>query len=101
MEQFAICLLRRARRRRDYAVILQHRLLDDLDTCVIAPLVPAGQRLPVRRLRPPVRIAEKEYVLAIDRLAAVERRSIGEAVGSLAFRRDEIIAAVDLLFTGI
>ncbi|HEY4696994.1 MAG TPA: CcdB family protein [Gallionella sp.] len=34
-------------------------------------------------------------------LAGVSNRSLGDKVGSLKNKRDEIIAALDLLFTGI
>jgi hypothetical protein len=34
-----------------------------------------------------------------DRIAAVERRSLGQRVGNVAPHRDEIVFALDLLFT--
>jgi len=40
-------------------------------------------------------------VVSSAELAGVSIRSLGEKVASLKAQRDEIIAALDLLFTGI
>ena len=98
MDQFDICLLRGARG--NPVVVLQHRLSQHLDTCVVAPLVPISQLPVLERMRPPVRYQDRDHVIAIDRLAAVARRSIDKPVGSVAAQRDQIISAIDLLFTG-
>jgi toxin CcdB len=103
MEQLSICRVQRTgpRGSRDMVVVLQHALLDDLNTRVVAPLVLSSELPHIPKLRPKVRIDEKDYVVAIDRLAAVPRRSIGEMLGSIQMGREEMIAAVDLLFTGV
>jgi toxin CcdB len=98
MDQFDICPLRGGRG--NPVVILQHRLSHDLDTCVVAPLVPTSELPPIERMRPLVYYRERDYVIAVDRLAAVARRNIDKPVGSVAAQRDGIIAAIDLLFTG-
>ena len=98
MNQFDICPLRGGRG--NPVVILQHRLSHQLDTCVVAPLVPTSQLPPLERMRPLVRYRDRDHVIAVDRLAAVTRRSIAKPVGSAAAQRDHIIAAIDLLFTG-
>jgi hypothetical protein len=59
-----------------------------------------SQLPPIERLRPLVRYRDRDHVIAVDRLAAVARRSIDKPAGSVAAQRDAIIAAVDLLFTG-
>lgn len=41
-----------------------------------------------------------EQVVVVGRMAAVERRSLGQRVGSVAAYRNEIISPLDLLFTG-
>ena len=103
MEQLSICRLHQTgpRHSRDMVVVLQHALLDDLNTRVVAPLVLSSELPHIPKLRPKVRIDEKDYVVAIDRLAAVPRRSVGEMLGSMLMRREEMIAAVDFLFTGV
>jgi toxin CcdB len=98
MDQFDICPLRSGQG--NPVVILQHRLSHHLDTCIVAPLVPASQLPPIERMRPLVRYRDRDHVIAMDRLAAVARRSIDKRVGSVASERDPIIAAIDLLFTG-
>jgi toxin CcdB len=98
MDQFDICPLRSGGS--NPVVILQHRLSHHLDTCVVAPLVPASQLPPIEHMRPLVRYRNRDHVIVIDRLAAVARRSIDKPIGSAAAQRDHIIAAVDLLFTG-
>ena len=40
-------------------------------------------------------------VVAIDRLAGVPHGSIGKMVGSMQLRREEMMAAMDFLFTGV
>jgi hypothetical protein len=54
----------------------------------------------LERIRPPVNFEGKPYVVVVDRLAAVERHSVGPRVGSLEPHRDELIRAIDTLFTG-
>ena len=54
----------------------------------------------IERMRPLVRHKGRDHVIAIDRLAAVARRSIDKPIGSAAAQRDQIVAAIDLLFTG-
>ncbi len=85
-----------------YLLILQSDLLGDLHTAVVAPLVHEAQfGCPATALNPVFDFDEARVVLSIAELAGVSRRQLGEGVGSLAARRDEILAAVDLLFTGI
>jgi hypothetical protein len=80
-------------------VIVQHDTSEDLETRVVAPLSEPGIIPPVERLRPVVWVEGAEQVIAMDRIAAVERRSLGR-VGNVAPHRDEIVSALDLLFTG-
>lgn len=82
---------------------VQADLLGALATRVVVPLVTVkrhGAR-PITRLNPVVRISGVDYVVLFQELAAIPASALGAAVGSLAARRDELVAAVDLLFTGI
>ncbi len=84
-------------------VDLQADVLARLDTCVIVPVMTLkryGAR-PITRLNPTVKLEGTEYVLVFQEMAAIPRSSLGEPVASLRSRRDALIAAVDLLFTGI
>ena len=81
-------------------VILQHGHTRAVDTVIVAPVVPRSSLPSLERIRPPVNFKGEPYVVAVDRLAAVERHSVGPRVGSLEPHRDDLIRAVDTLFTG-
>lgn len=85
-----------------YLLDLQSDLLDPLATRVVAPLFwqeSAGP--PARTLMPRFEIDGRTVVMSTPELAGVSRGQLGSRVGSLADHRDEIIAALDMLFTGI
>lgn len=85
-----------------YLLVLQNDLLGDLRTVVVAPLVrPAELGRPVQVLNPVFEVQGEPLVLSTAELAGVSPTMQGGTVASLANRRTEIIAAIDLLFTGI
>ena len=85
-----------------YLLDVQADLLDGLATRVVVPLIAAGEMtVAARHLNPQFRVREVAVVMSTAELAGVSVRSLGEKVASLKDRRDEIIAALDLLFTGI
>ncbi|MEO5327330.1 MAG: CcdB family protein [Magnetococcus sp. THC-1_WYH] len=85
-----------------WLVDVQSDLLNALQTRVVIPLYPieCGQKL-IRGLNPTVELANGVFFLSIAEMAAVHIRELRHPMGSLHHMRDEIIAAVDLLFTGI
>jgi toxin CcdB len=102
MAQFDVC---RNPRRGLFPLLLdvQSDLLSELATRVVVPLIARkrhGAR-PLTRLNPTARFQGVDYVLVFQELAAIPRSQIGQPVGSLKSRRHELIAALDLLFTGI
>jgi toxin CcdB len=81
---------------------VQADLLEQLATRVVVPLTRAEEHAPpITTLNPTATIEEVEYVLEFQELAAVPRSALAAPIGSLASRRSEWIAAIDLLFTGI
>ena len=81
---------------------LQDDMLEVLSTRVVAPMVPVGAVGPAMRdLNPRIAVAGAEYVLLTHLLAAIPAAVLGKPVGSVAAQREEIIRAVDFLFTGI
>jgi toxin CcdB len=89
----------------DYPLLIdvQSDLLQRLATRVVVPLITAkryGGR-PITRLNPTAKIRAVEYVLVFQELAAIPASALGESVTSLADRRVELVAALDLLFTGV
>lgn len=83
-------------------VVLQSDLVDGLATRVIVPLMPiAPMKGGMRGLNPAIMIGDEVYVLKIEFPAAATERELGRYVTNIAHARDDIIRALDLLFTGI
>ncbi len=104
MAQFDVYLNPNAATRKAIPVLLdvQADLLDTLATRVVAPLVLAEEMgLAAKHLNPQFKVKGVSVVMSAAELAGVPTRSLGNKVASLKTRRDEIIAALDLLFTGI
>src|SRR5215212_3332858 len=81
-------------------VILQHRHARDVDTVIVAPVVPGSSLPSLERIRPPVNFEGNPYVVVVDRLAAVERHSVVPRVRALEPHLYDLIRAIDTLFTG-
>lgn len=86
----------------EFLVDLQDEMLNGLSTRVVAPLAPADSVGPaMRTLNPQITFAGEQYLLLTHLLAAVPVSSLGKPVGSVALHRQDIIASIDLLFTGV
>lgn len=55
----------------------------------------------IRTLTPVFEIDGRQYAMITPQLAGVARKQIGAKVADLAMHRAEIVAAMDLLITGI
>jgi toxin CcdB len=86
---------------RPFLVVLQSDLVSGLTATVVAPLVKRKDMIGAQRLNTLVTIAGEEFWLATHELFALDRRMLRNSVASLAACRDDIIAAIDMLFTGI
>ncbi len=85
-----------------YLLDVQADLLNMMATRVVVPLVLAEVRgQGVKQLNPHFKIKGVALVMSTAELAGVSARILGEKVITLKSKRDEIIAALDLLFTGI
>lgn len=105
MPQFALYRNRHPATRARFPLLLdiQSDLLELLTTRVMVPLslaAPARARS-MGALTPALRFEGKEYVMLTPQLAGIAIRELGPIVGELACDRDTIIAALDLLITGI
>jgi toxin CcdB len=87
-------------RMRPYLVVLQSDFLSIVDTVVVAPLALPSRVKPIARLTPMVVVGSSEYVIVTSELAAVPKSALKRVVGSAAAKRDEILAALDLIFVG-
>lgn len=85
-----------------YLLDLQDELIDMLSTRVVAPLIAleeVDKRMKI--LSPVIPVKGVDHILMTHLLAAIPGASLKGKVGSAASQRDEIIAALDFLFTGI
>lgn len=102
MAQFDV--FRHARSKRyPYLLDLQADLLRDLTSRIVAPLVPLARLRgkPIGRLNPVVAVAGHPHVIVFQELAALPAAELRDAVANLHAQRGEVVAALDLLFTGI
>jgi toxin CcdB len=82
---------------------VQAELLAELATRVVVPLMTRKRYAarPITRLNPTATIGKTEYVLVFQELAGIPAAVLREPLASLATRRTDLVAALDLLFTGI
>lgn len=89
----------------DYPLLLdvQSDLLADLGTRVVVPLCPACamQGRLLKTLTPVFEVEGRAYAMLTPQLAGISKKQLGTMVVDLAAFRGEIIAALDLLMTGI
>ncbi len=100
IRQFDICPLRRRRGAATHVVVLQHDILDDLRTLLVAPLRPVTASEPNPRLRPLITVAGMAHALAVDMLSVIDRRELDAAVASAETSKVEIWRAIDMAFYG-
>ena len=85
-----------------FLIDVQADLLDGLATRVVVPLfISAVFGKPAQHLNPQFTIQDFKVVMSTAELAGVSENILGEKVANLKEQRNEIIAALDFLFTGI
>lgn len=82
---------------------VQSDIIADLGTRVVIPLAPATtiKGKLIKTLIPVFDVDGKAYAMLTPQLAGISKKQVGAKVTDLAEHRDEIIAALDLLITGI
>lgn len=82
---------------------VQSDLLEDLGTRVVVPLCAAAgmKGKLIKTLTPVFEIEHEQYAMLTPQLAGISKQHMGAKIADLSPRRDEIIAALDLLITGI
>jgi len=84
-----------------YLLDVQANELSDLNTRVVVPLIPVSEApKPAQVLNPIFRVDGAQCVMVTQYLSAIPAKKLKKATCSLADRRDEITAALDLLFFG-
>jgi toxin CcdB len=85
-----------------YLLDVQTDLLDNLATRVVVPLVAsAAMPRPGHHLNPAFRIGEIMFLMSTAEIAGVSVKSLGKKVCNIKEQRNEIVAALDFLITGI
>jgi toxin CcdB len=85
-----------------YLLDVQHPLLSALDSRIVIPLIFWQKyELPIAKLNPICEIEGKRYMIKTQKLAVVAPAQLGANVLDLSERRYEIIAAIDMLISGI
>lgn len=82
---------------------VQHDLLSTLASTVVVPLRPlsAMKGAILRTLTPVIEVEGREYVLVTPELAGVPRKALGAVVTKVEAQRGTVMAALDLLISGI
>lgn len=84
-----------------YVVDVQADAMSHFNTRVVIPLLPlAAAPAPATTLNPLFEIDGKRYSLVTQFMAAIPVKSLKASVFSVENRRDEIVAAIDLLLQG-
>lgn len=90
-----------------YFVDVQNDLLEGLKSRIVIPIVALEKSKSTRshvyplHLCPVVEIARRKYVLMTQQMTSVPIQMLKRGEGSLTKYRDEIVAAIDFLVTGI
>ena len=92
----------RSRKRVPYLLTVQSDLIESAGTCVVVPLITLERAgTPVSRLMPQLPVGDEMMVMDTLQLAAIPRAALGVAVADLSQQRSTIMAALDMLISGI
>ena len=84
-----------------YFVVLQHDLLAQFNTRIVAPLIAPKQLPQFERLMPEVKIRGSRFVIDLTNLGVLPTRLLQKPIANLEAERYQIVRAIDLAFTGI
>ena len=86
-----------------YFVDIQNSLLSDLNSRVVIPLspYPALNKNEAKKLCPVIHLADGDYVLLTHQITSIPKSILKTKVTSIENGRYEILAAVDMLISGI
>jgi len=85
-----------------YLLDVQADLLDIMSTRIVIPLyTPQAIPKPIRHLNPLASINGDRFVCSTAELAGIPVSMLHHPITNLAENRDEIIAALDFIYTGI
>lgn len=82
---------------------VQSDLISELGTRVVVPLYTASamKGKTLKTLTPVFDIDGEQYVMVTPQLAGIAKKHLGVSIADLSTHRNEIIAALDFLITGV
>jgi toxin CcdB len=84
-----------------YLLEVQSDLLEPVSTRVVVPLALLSERgQPTEHLNPQFEIEGVQVVMVTEQIAGIPQRALGKRVLSLAIKRDQVMDAIDFLFSG-
>jgi toxin CcdB len=84
-----------------YLLNIQTDLLNDLNTRVVVPLLPADEApKPARHLNPIFKIGDDDVIMVTQFIATIPISALPIPVSNVGHRSGEIIAALDMLISG-
>ncbi len=84
-----------------YLLDVQANIIGELKTRVVVPLMPLSSSAPpIRSLHPVLQIEGMPFLMHTHLIGAVPLRMLRGPAGTLRDRQDDIMAALDMLFTG-
>ncbi|MBV8399957.1 MAG: CcdB family protein [Acetobacteraceae bacterium] len=84
-----------------YLMDVQADLMAHLNTRLVVPLVPLSKApKPARTLNPVFTLEDVEHAMLTQYAAAIPAGELKREIANLSSRRDEIVAALDLLLQG-
>jgi len=86
-----------------YFVDVQSELLSTLNTRLVIPLTPLDllEKKALSHLCPTVHIEQGDFAVLTQQMTSIPTKILAEPVTDLSTFRDQIIAAIDFLITGI
>jgi toxin CcdB len=93
--------LRTGRADRPYLVSIQHKFLDAAGSRLLAPLSTGRAFHHWPRLNPQLLVLGKPLFLVPTDLISLSLKHLRDPVANLEADRDRIVAALDLVFTGV
>ena len=84
-----------------YLLDCQSDLLDNLESRVVVPLMPANGLPKMTRLNPAFEIDGRMFVMSTQLVFAIPRSRLSRAVTNLGDERIVIISALDTLWSGV
>ncbi len=89
-----------------FLVDIQHNLLSGCNTRVVVPLLSAKIARErnmdfIEKANPVFLFGDIEVVLAAHLMTAIRTKELSGKVGSIAFMRPDILAAMDVIFSGV